>query len=146
MYYSKYKFDLILLRGVDFIFSVALTVTAVLGGFDGFVTALLNGESSSFVVYRFYKWFTLHFTFFTCIIDWVCSIRTARSGGIYGACLSYLIALKLICIKSLTREQIYTYYIVLLGFLVLFSLFVPICTISLWLHTVGVFKIYPNIL
>lgn len=115
MYYSKYKFDLILLRGVDF-FSVALTVTAVLGGFDGFVTALLNGESSSFVVYRFYKWFTLHFTFFTCIIDWVCSIRTARSGGIYGACLSYLIALKLICIKSLTREQIYTYYIVLLGF------------------------------
>lgn len=86
------------------------------------------------------------FYFFTCIIDWVCSIRTARSGGIYGACLSYLIALKLICIKSLTREQIYTYYIVLLGFLVLFSLFVPICTISLWLHTVGVFKIYPNIL
>lgn len=84
--------------------------------------------------------------FFTCIIDWVCSIRTARSGGIYGACISYLIALKLICIKSLTREQIYTYYIVLLGFLVLFSLFVPICTISLWLHTVGVFKIYPNIL
>lgn len=75
-----------------------------------------NGESSSFVVYRFYKWFTLHFTFFTCIIDWVCSIRTARSGGIYGACLSYVIALKLICIKSLTREQIYTYYIVLLGF------------------------------
>lgn len=123
-------------------FSFALTVTAVLGGFDGFVTALtalLNGESCSFVVYRFYKWFTLHFTFFTCIIDWVCSIRTARSGGIYGACLSYLIALKLICIKSLTREQIYTYYIVLLGFLVLFSLFVPICTISLWLHTVGVF-------
>lgn len=38
MYYSKYKFDLILLRGVDF-FSVALTVT-VLGGFD--VLLLLN--------------------------------------------------------------------------------------------------------
>lgn len=80
--------------------------------------------------------------FFTCIIDWVCSIRTARSGGIYGACLSYLIALKLICIKSLTREQIYTYYIVLLGCIFCFVQLVRsnLYNISLVAHGWSFFK------
>lgn len=129
------------------IFLVALTVT-VLGGFD--VLLLLNSvverRKQQFCGVQVLQMVTFYF-FFTCIIDWVCSIRTARSGGIYGACLSYLIALKLICIKSLTREQIYTYYIVLLGCF----LFCSACSFQSVQYLFGCtrlefFKIYPNIL